>query len=339
MYGIVDLGVEHINNVGPAKGTVTWMPAQTNSAASRLGFRGVEDLGGGLRGLFTLEMGILADSGSLAQGGRAFGRHSFVGLAGPWGQVTLGRQLNATFWVYFDAEPLGGNIYSLTTLDSYLGPSRSDNTIAYRGTFGGLTALATYSLGRDALSCPGESSTDHKACKQVTAMLKYDWSSGGVAVAYDSMRGRTPTGPTDALSPPGLNSSDKTDTRLHLTGYARFGQAKIGAGVRRRDNEGDSVKPRSNIWFVGAAYPLTPQVTLDGEVAVLRYSAAPEFNARFYAVRAQYALSKRTSVYAQVGHISNSSSSALSISTGQGGGSPAPGNSQTGFHTGIRHHF
>lgn len=59
---------------------------------SRLGFRGVEDLGGGTSAVFRLEQGINLDDGTLGQGGRAFGREASVGLASTTrGTVTAGR--------------------------------------------------------------------------------------------------------------------------------------------------------------------------------------------------------------------------------------------------------
>src|SRR5258705_13730627 len=79
IYGTLDVGVEHITNVGTG-GALTRMPSNTGTVPSKLGFRGKEDLGDGLAAVFTLEMGILPDQGSFGQGGRAFGRQAFVGL-------------------------------------------------------------------------------------------------------------------------------------------------------------------------------------------------------------------------------------------------------------------
>ena len=167
-----DTAVEHVTNVGVAGGGLTRMPSLTGSSPSRLGFRGTEDLGDGLRALYTLEMGFAPDSGSSNQGGRLFGRQAFVGLSGPWGSVTLGRQYTMLFWSMLDADILGPNIYSSVSLDSYIANARADNALAYRGTFGEFTLGATYSFGRDVVNagpspggtnCAGESATDKKA--------------------------------------------------------------------------------------------------------------------------------------------------------------------------------
>ena len=88
LFGVVDLAYE---NVKTNAGRVSGLSPSSNSS-SRIGFRGVEDLGGGLSAVFRLEQGINLDDGTLGQGGRAFGREPSVGLASTaWGTVTAGR--------------------------------------------------------------------------------------------------------------------------------------------------------------------------------------------------------------------------------------------------------
>jgi len=66
-------------------------------AGSRLGFRSVEDLGSGLRALFTLESVFTVDDGNAGQCGSFYGRQAFVGLQDGWGTVSLGRQLSSLY--------------------------------------------------------------------------------------------------------------------------------------------------------------------------------------------------------------------------------------------------
>lgn len=94
IYGIADTGIERLTNVNAQGGSLVRMPNLTGLVPSRLGFRGNEDLGGGLNAFFNLEMGVALDSGSMNNGGRSFGRASNVGVAGPFGRVILGRQLS-----------------------------------------------------------------------------------------------------------------------------------------------------------------------------------------------------------------------------------------------------
>ncbi|XQU70534.1 porin [Cupriavidus sp. H18C1] len=108
LYGVVDTGIEYVNNVGPDKDSVVRMPNLTATVPSRWGIRGTEDLGGGLKGLFVLESGFGPDTGNANQGGRLFGRQAWVGVSGPWGQISLGRQYTMLFWAILDSDILGG---------------------------------------------------------------------------------------------------------------------------------------------------------------------------------------------------------------------------------------
>ena len=80
LYGVLDAGIESVSNVEPAGGRITRMPSNTGILPSRVGMRGKEDLGAGLSAIYTLEMGFAPDTGASGQGGRLFGRQSFVGL-------------------------------------------------------------------------------------------------------------------------------------------------------------------------------------------------------------------------------------------------------------------
>jgi predicted porin len=338
IYGIVDAAVEHLTNVNG--GSYTRMPGLTGSVPSRLGFRGVEDLGGGLKAVFTLEEGFGIDNGSLNQGGRAFGRQAWVGLSGNWGTLGLGRQYSMLFWSQTESDILGPHLFGSGSLDNYLPNARVDNAISYRGTFSGFTVGATYSPGRDSINagpspsgtnCPGESGTDKQACREWSVLAKYDASNWGVALAVDEIRG-------GAGAFAGLTSSSMTDRRSTLDGWARFGALKLGAGLIARDNEASVATPRSNLWYLGAAYNVTPQFVLDGELFRLDFKDSAN-GAKLFALRGTYALSKRTAVYATAGRINNDGTTALSVSNGAAGGAPPAGGGQTGIAAGLRHSF
>lgn len=340
LYGVMDTGVEHLTNVGAAGDSLARVPTNTGSVPSRFGLRGVEDLGGGLKAVFNLEGGIGVDSGVSNQGGRLFGRAAYVGLSGSWGSLTLGRQTTMLFWSLLEADIMGPNIYGIGSLDPYVPNARADNAIAYRGSFGGWTLGATYSLGRDAVNagpspagtnCAGESATNSKQCREWSAMAKYDAKDWGVAAAIDRMNG-------GAGAFAGLSSASLQDTRVSVNGYAKLGQLKLGGGLIRRDNEGSAATPRSDLWYVGAAYALTPALLIDGQWLRLTYDDSAN-KATLGVVRGTYSFSKRTAVYAQLASISNQGASALSVSGGAAGSNPAPGRSQTGVMVGVRHAF
>jgi predicted porin len=347
LYGIVDAGVEHLSNVGAARNSVTRMPSLTGTLPSRWGIRATEDLGDGLQAVFTLESGFAPDSGTLNQGGRAFGRQAFVGLAGAWGAVTLGRQNTMLFWSLLDADQLGPNNFGLASHDSYIPNARADNAVAYRGRFGGFTLGGTYSLGRDAVNagpspagtnCAGESATDSRACREWSALLKYDTPAWGVALAVDDLRG----GP-GAFA--GLVRSQLRDRRAVANGYVKLGSWKLSAGTIRRNNDGAAALSatngqgsRSSLSWLAAGYSITPLFVVEAHLQHLAFSGDGD-TSKLAVARATYLLSKRTAVYAQAGHISNGPRLAFSLSSGQPGGNPPAGTSQDGMMVGMRHSF
>src|SRR5437868_11068568 len=116
LFGVVDAAVSnYTNNSQTPLGNryTTSQTKLTNSGynSSRLGFRGTEDLGGGLAASFWLEAGLNNDDGTGAAtgGGLAFNRRSTVSLSGAFGEVRLGRDYTPTFWNDTVFDPFGTN--------------------------------------------------------------------------------------------------------------------------------------------------------------------------------------------------------------------------------------
>ena len=338
VYGLIDVSVEHVTRVGTAGSGLTRVPSLTGALPSRIGIRGSEDLGGGIRAQFAIEQGFAPDQGTLTQGGRGWGRQAWVGLTAPWGTVSLGRQYTMLFWSLLEADVMGPALYGTGSLDAYIPNARVDNSIAYRGSFDGLMLGATFSLGRDAVNagsaagthCAGEVAGDRKACGEWSVLAKFDTPAWGAAFAIDEIRGGT-----GALF--GLNSSALTDRRTSVNGYLKLSGVKLTAGLLRRDNGGSATTPKSDLWYGGVSWPVSAALTLDAGWHTLRIKNGSSVT--LTAMRASVALSRRSAVYAQGGHISNSAGSALSVSAGAGGSSPAPGGSQSAVAAGIRHSF
>ncbi|MES2945632.1 MAG: porin, partial [Pseudomonadota bacterium] len=89
LYGLLDTYVGSIKSGGTTQTVVNSGGIQT----SRFGFKGSEDLGGGLKANFLLEGGINTDTG--ASRGNLFGRQSYVGLSGGFGEVKIGQMWTA----------------------------------------------------------------------------------------------------------------------------------------------------------------------------------------------------------------------------------------------------
>jgi len=334
-YGIIDAAYEYYSNSDASGSHTVRMPSLGGGMfPSRLGIRGSEDLGDGLKAIFTLENGFATDTGANAQN-RLFGRQAFVGLANKWGQVTLGRNYNMIYVSTFDVDIFGPSQYGLGALDSAIPNGRSDNSIAYRGTFNSVTIGGTYSIGRDTsaaggssgTNCPGEDGTGGNECHEWSALLRYDGANWALVSAYDRMHG----GPSASNN----LTTEKTDSRMHVGGYMKFDRWRVGGGVVARDNQGSSTQPRSRLYYVGAAYNPVPAVTIDGQLAKLDYLSSVNDSNQIL-LRAIYAFSKQTQVYVAAGHISTHGTAAVALSAG---GSVGAGMGQTGLITGIKMSF
>jgi predicted porin len=352
LYGILDTGIEYVSHANAAGDHVVRMPGITGELPSRWGLRGAEDLGGGYKAVFALESGFNTRGGDSGQGGRLFGRQAWVGIASPYGQLSLGRQYTMTYWAMADADILGPDIYGSGSLDSYLPNARSDNTIGYKGSFHGLTVGATYSFGRDSAgtgnspgqgTCAGQVAGHSTDCRQWSAMLKYDASVFGVAAAYDEQRGGASAAANffDGVAPFPLTSGADKDIRMQLNAWVNLFGVKLGGGWVGRHVDTDSPATpnvHSNLFYLGAAYSITPAFTLDGEAYRIT-NAQQDARATMGTLRGTYSLSKATAVYLQGSYLDNSTHGRYSLSSGGGGTTPGAGQNQTGLMAGIRHAF
>ncbi|MFM0208692.1 porin [Paraburkholderia sediminicola] len=347
LYGIVDTGVEYFTHATPTGGSVARMPViGGGDVPSRWGLRGAEDLGGGLKAVFTLESGFSASNGALQQGGRLFGRQSYVGLSGPWGQLTFGRQYSMTNWAMTESNIIGsGGFGGLASLDSYLLAARFDNDVVYMGTFSGVTIGASYSTGRDSSAvgnCPGQTGNDFLACRAISAMLKYDGNAWGAAVTYDEQRGGA--GATAITVVPGaagiaFTKSSDTDRRYQLAAHVDISSVRVGAGWLHRLVEGDTRSAKTDIEYLGASVPYGAWV-FDAQVSHILDSTY-DADGTMGTLRANYNLSKRTALYGVFAYMKNSGKEGIySVSASSAvPAAPHPGSNQLGVEFGIRHLF
>lgn len=352
LYGIIDTGIEYVSHANAAGKSVFRMPSVTGELPSRWGLRGEEALGGGYSAVFTLESGFNVRAGDQGQGGRMFGRQAFVGIKSPYGTVSFGRQYTMTYLALMGADLIGPDIYGLGSLDAYVPNARADNSVVYLGSYAGLTFGASYSFGRDATgtgnspgqgTCTGSVAGQTTQCREWSVMLKYDAPQFGVAASYEEQRGGSTAAANffDGVTPTPLTSAADKDIRAQVSAYAKLGKTKLGIGwLNRRVEPGaDTVASvRSNLFFVAAAYNVTPAFIVDGAVYHIA-NAQHDTRATMGTLRTTYLLSKRTAVYAQASYLANSAKAEYSVSGGGGGTTPAAGTGQTGVMVGIRHSF
>lgn len=380
IYGITDLGFAYSNNNAAAtpanpRGTGSRMGIDSGLLqSSRFGFRGTEDLGGGLRAQFVLEGGLALDNGSFTQGGLPFGRRSTVGLNGAWGDLQLGRRKDFTDEVsgpFSSIAPFGTFITRVhsNNLDR-IGGNRANNMIYYSTPrFGGkFRANVTYGFGETAGNTSAGQSFGFGAL--------YDDNTFGVGFGYwqsklgvvtttansNSDQGATAGAGcnTVGLGQPGdtciktwmLGARYKTGPFQFRGTVSHIDQPLIrAAGAAAPDfttnftrrvgfdafTAGGANNDETHIVDVGVDY-FTGPWKLKASLIQSRYDfvgAASRGKLTQYTVGAEYYLSKRTTLYGTAAHMKADAM----YSPGIIGGAPGANNSQTAVGLGIRHTF
>lgn len=301
IYGIVDLDVQKSNdglsnNPGAPGRAAAGVPLTNRSAwtmqqgaNSRLGFRGVEDLGGGLSAFFDIQHRFNADTGGLSEPTTFWQAKSVVGLKGGFGTITLGRDYIVAFWPALAGDPWGwdtvGQMGRRYTFAAYAardnratgdtaGTSRNSNQIAYTTpSFGGFTATGAVALGE------GSSPTFGRA---IGFNAEYKGGPLYVGLGYDRI---------DNLTAGGTDPSLIVLTGAYDLGVVRptllFAQSKSPTDVKTKSFVLGLTAPIGNGVLKAAAGFLRPDVdNTDGK----------KFSVGYF-----YNLSKRTAVYADVG--------------------------------------
>ena len=334
LYGVADAGIEWANKVPGTNGggnSRVSMQSGNGMTGSLWGLRGVEDLGGGLKGIFNLESGFDISRGT-NNDSRLFGRKAYVGLQGQWGQLTLGRQTNLMYDFTTQYDPMAlTSRYSILSQDAAMG-GRADNAVKYVGTFNGLTASALYSFRNDGQEIAGNS----KVGREWSAGLNYAAGPFSVGAVYDQTNGNSPL------------TADIKVQRATAAGTYAFGPAKLFAGYRWGHVTGLPIaaETRSNLYWLGAGYQATPALSLTG-AAYYQNHKSDVGNPWLFSVGADYALSKRTDAYLNLAYAKNSSNALLPIGVAQDttpavvvnpDGTTSSSN-QMGAMVGIRHKF
>ena len=334
LFGIVDTAVGYVDNANAAGDSVYGLSTSGN-ATSRLGFRGVEDLGGGLKAGFWLEGDIFGDDGNAA--GFNFTRRSTVSLMGGFGEVRMGRDLTPNY-----SKTISYDLFSQTGIGQFMGwrdwatnsdvgttvstadasNVRSSNMISYyTPNFGGLTAGLGYGF---------DEQTTGKAGRYVGGYVAYDNGPLSLAASYDQRD----------LLVNGLVAGSAVLDRdtFTLGGSYNLNVVKLNAIVQQSKYKALGESEKVNAYALGASAPVGA-----GEVK-LQYALydqkAIDSKAHHISLGYVHNLSKRTAVYGTVSYMDNKDDSNLGLQAKNlSTGGPGRGESQTGVQVGIRHAF
>ncbi|NKJ46900.1 porin [Burkholderia sp. SG-MS1] len=367
LYGVIDAGISYVNNSKSATGSDKLFKYDDGVAqGSRWGLRGTEDLGGGLKALFVLENGFNSGTGALGQGGAMFGRQAYVGLSqNNVGSLTFGRQYS------FSTDYLGGNYstggqtvagnyaYHINDVDQ-LTSSRINNSVKFSSAnFSGLTFGAMYGFSNQAGGFAGSPATGTTAATVVGSSRAYSFGANyangpfGLGVAYTDIRYPGQASPAFSTSLanvtfPTLGNGQIQDLRTFGAGgrYA-IGAATLWAlytNTRLAPISGESTTFAA--YEAGAKYAFTPAITAGAGYTYMHLSGANTGHWNQVNLSADYALSKRTDVYAlgiyQIasGHNGTQDLQAqIGSSTSYFNTSGTGADNQLAFRVGIRHKF
>ena len=146
VYGVMDAAIAK-EDTGAPNGSRTVVNSG-NQSSSRLGFKGTEDLGNGLKALFNIEAGVALDTG--AADSALFGRRSVVGLTGDFGALTIGREYTPVADVAKETDVFGQGFYgsNLNAFGTLRMTRRLSNSVNYKSnSMGGFKVGAAYSAG------------------------------------------------------------------------------------------------------------------------------------------------------------------------------------------------
>lgn len=326
LFGIVDTNVSYVTNANAA-GDNKYGLGTSGNATSRLGFRGVEDLGGGLKAGFWLEGEIFGDDGNAS--GVNFRRRSTLSLMGGFGEVRLGRDLVPSYTKVSSYDVFGqvgiGQFMGWSAWGQTATPDangfRQDNMLAYyTPNFGGFTAGLAYGFD--------EQTSGHNG-RYMGGFAAYDNGPLSVTVALDRR---------DIAY--GAALADGNKDMFSVGASYDLGMAKISALAQQsrfQDIPGASDR-KINSYMIGAAAPVgAGQVRLQYALYDQKFidSKAHQLSLGYV-----HNLSKRTAVYGTVAYLKNNDASSLALGAkGLGNITPAAGENQTGVQVGIRHSF
>lgn len=331
VYGLLDTAI--VREAGGRNGAATKISSGVG-AGSRLGFKGSEDLGGGLSALFLLESGFQGDTGEMGQGGLLFGRQVYVGLQGRFGTVTVGRQYTPQYLSVVMADPFGSGYVGdtknmiATTGNSF---SRMDNTVKYVSpTLGGVIV--------ELVAAPGEVSGDSAAGRQLGGAIEYTAGPLRLRFGYHDRNNDTAT----------LRNTDNARNAV-LGAVYDFRVVKLHGIYGRNKGLNSSVWRNNNNPF---GYAQAPVASTDSRDALLGLTVPfgahallaswirkddrtpRNQDARQLALGYRYTLSKRTELYAAYARIDNENGASYTV-----GSAIEAGTGDRAASVGIRHAF
>ncbi|HEY3432307.1 MAG TPA: porin [Rhodocyclaceae bacterium] len=340
VYGVAD--VYYGNGSASGKETRTSINS-SGLSGSRIGFKGTEDLGNGLKALFTLEYGIAVDGntgvGSAGTTSSTTARQQFVGVTGGFGTVLGGRLQTAG--------------YDFSAVSNTFHGSAINPLASVQGGFAAGPTLNGQGAG---FSLIGQSSRASNAVAYVSPTL-----FGGLVLAYNHARlSETATTGTTSDNTANLYSATYTAgpavvsavvanaglNNALVTGAPHLNEWAIGGGYdfgvvnlkgSYQSSKLDGTSGNDKAWQVSALVPVTAAGKINfGYAKLKKGSTTASDDASSWTLAYLHSLSKRTTLYTGYQRVSNSGTQTLGTALAD---TPTAGSSARGFVAGVNHSF
>lgn len=329
MYGVVDTGLGFTSkDKGYGEEINTFDMRSGQNSGARLGLKGEEDLGNGVKVGFVLENGFDTDDGELGNGGRLFGREALLYVGGDFGELGMGRQGelasgNGRYGIF------GGKVSPFSTGWSDIaghkyvmgaGFDRMDNTITYKTpTFAGFNLLAQYSFDKN-VQKDDDAATGVQHGREGSAEADRQYALGATFAAGDLyLAGIVTQTNKQSVKYNGTSLGEQDDPlTVSLGGNYNFGVAKLYVATQYFKDSGLAVKMIQNDQadkFDGFGLSVGADVPAFGGTAkvLVGYMDAEDQNLNpndvqryTFSVGYEYPLSKRTFVYGGAGYYMDS---------------------------------
>jgi predicted porin len=335
IYGIVDAGI--VAERGGVNGSVNKVTSGVGSA-SRLGFRGTEDLGGGNSAIFVIESGVKIDTGEQDTAGVFAQRQAYVGLKSKeLGTLTLGRQYtmlyNALTQVF---DPFGAG-YAGTAKNLF--PTGGVNTRTSNAVVYNSPAVEGFNV--DAMYALGEQSGDNTAGRQLGLGLNYANGPLAARLVYNNKN-------NDVAAVGTTPAKDVDDAKNTLLAVAYdFGVVKAHFGYEKDKGPGSAPLPvanayglkvaptastDSNVWLIGATIPVGSGNVIASYTD--KNDKVKDQDATQWALGYLHSLSKRTTAYVAYAKIKNKNGAGYTV-----GNNTEAGSGDKAFNLGVKHTF
>jgi predicted porin len=281
VYGVIDIAAQLETN-GDGNGKTLKKLNSGATGGSRLGFKGTEDLGDGLKANFKLESGFAPDTGFQSDASRFFNRESWVGLENQIGDLRFGRQYNMLYEHFVVFDPMYG-ISNVNESVPYLAYSASDDPVHKANAVRLGVNVSGAKLGL--MAAPGEGASG----AYYGAVGSYVKGPNGIGAFYEQRK-------------PGATSRKKSD--YGLGGSYMVGPVILFGNFQHHNQSFPiSLDLKGNLFSLGAIYPLNDRLTFfaAGYADKQKNDSTGLSGSRgTLALSAFYKLSPRTGVYAYV---------------------------------------